>query len=225
MPRNAHYDDDPDGYDRLRSGWLNRRRAAFFVDQVRAARPEVVVEVGCGTGRLLTELAAAAPSARFIGVEPLAEYVEFGRGLITDAGVTNVELHVGAGEDIADLVPEGVADLVVSSDVLHHVTSLREVARNVRTVARPGSRWLVVEPSAANPYVGAFQALTRGERNFRTRAFLRAAAPGWSLLGRDRMFLIPAAIDEPPRWLVGLERRLERLPGFGGAVTLDLVAR
>jgi len=225
MSRNAGHDDDPEGYDRLRSGWLNRRRASFFVDQVAAARPEVVVEVGCGTGRLLTELAVAAPSTRFIGVEPLVAYVEHGRRLVAESGVTNVELHVGSGEEVAELVPAGIADLVISSDVLHHVTSLCDVVRSVRRVARTGGRWVVVEPSAANPYVGAFQALARGERNFRTRPFLRAAADGWMLAGRGRMFLIPAAVANPPGWLVGLERRLERVPGLGGAVTLELVAR
>ncbi|MDP1819351.1 MAG: methyltransferase domain-containing protein [Acidimicrobiales bacterium] len=224
-PRNARHDEDPEGYDQLRRGWLNRRRAEFFAERVRLARPEVVVEVGCGTGRLLTQLAEASPGTRFLGVEPLADYVEFGRRLIADAGLTNVELHVATGEEVAAVVPPAIADLVLSSDVLHHVTSQADVAGSVRRIAKPGARWVVVEPSAANVYVGAFQALANGERNFRIRPFLRAAESSWALTARSRMFLIPAAIETPPAWLVGMERRLERVPGLGGAVVLELTAR
>jgi ubiquinone/menaquinone biosynthesis C-methylase UbiE len=222
---NAGHDDDPEGYDALRGGWLNERRVQHFADRVRSADPQVVVEIGSGTGRMLAELAGASPATRFIGVEPLDSYVEHGRRLLAEAGLTNVELHVGTGEQLAELVEGGIADLVISSDVLHHVGSLDQVASAARRVARPGARWVVVEPSAANPYVGAFQAFAPGERNFRTRRFLRSAQrAGWRLEERGRLFLIPSCIARPPRWLVACERRLEGLPVLGGAVRLELVA-
>jgi len=225
MALNAGHDDDPDRYDQLRGGWLNKRRTQHFHDVVATHRPDVVVEVGCGTGRMLTELAMRAPRTQFIGVEPLGDYVRYARELVRSAGVSNVELHEGTGEALDQVVRAGVADLVISSDVLHHVVSLPDVVRAVRATARPGSTWSIVEPSAANPYVAAFQAFTTGERNFGARAFLRAAgAQGWRLQKRGRMFLIPAAIVEPPRWLVGLEHRLERVPVLSGAVTMELVA-
>jgi SAM-dependent methyltransferase len=225
MALNAGHDHDPSGYDELRGGWLNRRRVQHFQRVVAGHRPGVVVEVGCGTGRMLTELAAAAPQTRFIGVEPLPDYVQYGRELVGSSRVTNVELHEGTGELLHQVVEEGIADLVISSDVLHHVVSLPDVARAVRTVAHPGSTWSIVEPSAANPYVAAFQAFAEGERNFRSRPFLRSATrEGWRLQDRGRMFLIPSAIAEPPRWLVGLEQRLEGLPVLAGAVTMTLVA-
>jgi SAM-dependent methyltransferase len=122
-------------------------------------------------------------------------------------------------------VPRGAADLVISSDVLHHVRSTPMVVRNVRATLRTEGRWSIVEPNPGNPYVGLYQALTRGERNFWTRRFLRQAdAAGLVVTARGRMFLIPAAIEDPPGWLLELESRLEGAPVLGGAVTLELTA-
>ena len=223
--RNAGHD-DPAAYDRLRHGWLNRRRRQYFADAVAETRPSRVVELGSGTGRMLCELAAGAPCVGFVGVEPVEGYVNYGRSLAASSGRSNVELFQGTGEQIAEVVEPGSADLIVSSDVLHHVDSLSRVIRAVRTIARPGATWVLVEPSAANPYVGAYQALTPGERNFWARRFLHEAdQAGWELSGRGRMFLIPATIDCPPSWLIALERRLERFPVLAGAVTMRLTAR
>lgn len=224
MSLNARHDEDPEGYDRLRAGWLNRRRAQHFHDRVDAARPDSVVEVGCGTGRMLVELAAAFPEVRFIGLEPLADYVRFGQDLITTRGLPNIELHHATGEDMGSVVGPETIDLVLSSDVLHHVSSLPTVIRNVRRVMRPGASWSLVEPNPGNPYVGLFQALTDGERNFWARQFIRsAAAAGLEVVHRGRLFLIPARVEQPPEWLISLERRLERAPILGGAVRLELV--
>lgn len=221
---NARHDEDPHGYDRLRTGWLNRRRAQHFHDRVEAARPGSVVEVGCGTGRMLVDLASSFPDVHFLGLEPLDEYVRFGQDLITARGLTNIKLHHASGESMDAVVGPESADLVISSDVLHHVSSLPTVIRNVRRAMRPGASWSLVEPNPGNPYVGLFQALTSGERNFWAGRFIReAAAAGLEVSHRSRLFLIPARIEQPPGWLVSLERRLERAPVLGGAVRLELV--
>jgi SAM-dependent methyltransferase len=225
VPLNASHDHDPVGYDRLRGGWLNRRRIQYFQDCVTASSPSVVVEMGSGTGRMLVELATEHPHTQFIGVEPLSDYVEFGRRLIAERGLDNVQLQVATAEGMGTLVPRCTTDLVISSDILHHVTSVPVVVRNVRATLRAAGRWCLVEPNPGNPYVGLFQALTRGERNFWPRSFVRlASAEGLVVTRRDRMFLIPARIAKPPGWLVEMEARLERAPILGGAVTMELTA-
>lgn len=226
MPSNASHDHHPEGYDQLRRGWLNRRRTQHFQDCVSASSPDSVVEVGAGTGRMLVELAERHPATRFVGIEPLETYVDFGRRLIEERGLPNVVLHAAAAEAMTDVVPQGTTDLVISSDVLHHVESMPEVVRNVRATLRSGGRWSLVEPNPGNPYVGLFQALSRGERNFWPRRFLREAeAAGLVAAERGRMFLIPAAVEDPPGWLRELESRLEGAPVLGGAVTVELTAR
>ncbi|HEX2074239.1 MAG TPA: hypothetical protein VHF92_10675, partial [Geodermatophilus sp.] len=60
---NASFDERPDEYDDLRaSGHMARRRAEYFLGVVDRF-PGAVVELGCGTGTLLRQLAAARPDA------------------------------------------------------------------------------------------------------------------------------------------------------------------
>jgi SAM-dependent methyltransferase len=95
--------------------------------------PESIVEIGCGAGSLLLELAAVWPSARFDGFElsPPAIEIARGRGI---PRVGRLEAYDGA------VVPAevGAYDLAVLSHVLEHVPDpaplLAEAARVARFV-------------------------------------------------------------------------------------------
>src|SRR5208283_6198276 len=81
-PCNSVHDNDPAGYDRLRSGWLNQRRADFIIKRLRGyglPGGSLVVEIGSGAGGLLNRLGRDFPEVRFVGIEPLAGYVDFAR--------------------------------------------------------------------------------------------------------------------------------------------------
>jgi SAM-dependent methyltransferase len=95
--------------------------------------PETVVEIGCGDGSLLQELAAVWPAARFDGFElsPPAIEIARSRGI---PRVGRLEAYDGA------VVPaeDGAYDLAVLSHVLEHVPDpaplLAEAARVARFV-------------------------------------------------------------------------------------------
>ncbi|KQS73436.1 class I SAM-dependent methyltransferase [Modestobacter sp. Leaf380] len=222
-PLNASHDGDPDGYDDMRSsGHMARRRLEFF-DEVVAASDGMVVEIGSGTGVLVRQLAARHPDRSFVGVEPLTNYVDFAREQARAAGLDNVRFEVGTGEDLANLVGDASAGLVISVDMLHHVDDVRAVAEQVARVVAPGGQWRAMEPNRVHPYVLAYHVLTDGERTFPVRPFLRAAASsGWQLRARRNMYLYPSTVPRVPNWAASVERRLEGLRPVAGAVVLDL---
>jgi hypothetical protein len=114
-------------------------------------------------------------------------------------------------------------DRVLSSDVLHHVDDTVLVGRNLAAVTRPGGQWLAIEPSWLNPYMLAFCALTKGERNFWPRRFREAVAvAGWRVIAREYLFLIPSRIPDPPEWMRRAEARFEHWPVISGGVALTL---
>jgi SAM-dependent methyltransferase len=100
----------------------------------RAGRhPASVVEIGCGEGALLAELARAWPDTRFDGFELSEPAIEIARSRgIPGAG--RLEAFDGAHVPASD----GAYDLAVLSHVLEHVPDplplLREAARVARRV-------------------------------------------------------------------------------------------
>lgn len=102
-----------------------------------------LLEVGCGTGNLLLQLAKAFPRARVIGVDIETDSLDVARTKIAAAGAQDrVEAHQGT---IASAVPSGSVDAVVMIEVLHEIApSLRpDVIRQAAAALRPGG-WMVI---------------------------------------------------------------------------------
>lgn len=221
---NAGFDGVPEQYEELRgAGHMARRRLAYFLDVVDGSSG-TVVELGCGTGTLLRALAARRPDRRFLGVEPLPNYVEFARERAASAGLRNVRFETGTGEELFAAAGPASAGLLISVDALHHVKDVDLVVAEAAQVAARGAHWRAMEPNRIHPYVAAYHVLTPGERTFPVRDFLRrAGAAGWRQAGRDSLYLFPSGVARVPAWAERLERRLERYRPVSGAVVLDLV--
>ena len=217
---NSVYDGDTAGYARLRSCWLNRRREEFIAARiVEYALPagSLAVEIGSGTGGLLNRLGRRFPDLRFLGIEPLAGYVDFAR----TGAPSNVSYVTATAEDAGPLLP-GPPRLVLSNDVLHHLPSYSTAARGLARHAAAGCLWLALEPNQWNPYTFLRQSAGYGERNFHPRAFAQAAGrEGWRLGSREYLFLIPPFVKQAPAWMKAMERRFERVPMLAGGVCLE----
>jgi ubiquinone/menaquinone biosynthesis C-methylase UbiE len=103
-------------------------------------RPGTILDVGCGTARLLRAAARRWPGARLIGVDPAEAMVTVARRLTPDA-----EFHVAGAESLP--LPDATADVALSTISFHHwedqAAGLREVAR----VLRPGGRFCLADVS------------------------------------------------------------------------------
>jgi ubiquinone/menaquinone biosynthesis C-methylase UbiE len=153
LTRHAHHPSDRHGdFDAWAPTYDRSALQRVFFDRmhgrvVRELRPllrgvaaPVVVDVGCGTGRLLSRLRSAFPAATLNGIDAAAGMIEVASRKPELAGV---RLSVAK----ADALPleDASCDAVVSTISFHHwddqAAGLREVAR----VLRPGGHVLLVD--------------------------------------------------------------------------------
>jgi ubiquinone/menaquinone biosynthesis C-methylase UbiE len=125
---------------------VHDRVVAAIVRQVRGVAAPVVVDVGCGTGRLLLRLRAALPSATLVGIDPSAAMIDVARG---KDGLRGVRLEVGSSESLP--LDSASADVVVSTVSFHHWSDQAGGLRDVARVLRPGGHVLLVDFFARGP--------------------------------------------------------------------------
>lgn len=135
-----HFEEWSRNYER---SWMQR----FLFSRVHRATldlaaslpaPASVLDVGCGTGRLLREAATRWPDARRIGVDPAQGMVDVAAALTPGA-----TFHRGLAQSLP--LPDASVDLVFSTISFHHwrdhVGGVREIAR----VLRPGGHFILVD--------------------------------------------------------------------------------
>lgn len=114
-----------------------RRR---FLDLVRVRAGERVLEVGCGSGVVLRDVAArVGRRGEVVGVDPSRRAIEVARQLSrSQRGGAPVTLRVANGLDLP--FREGRFDVVLAVTVVLHVAEPDALAREMLRTVRPGGR-------------------------------------------------------------------------------------
>jgi ubiquinone/menaquinone biosynthesis C-methylase UbiE len=117
-----------------------------------------VLDVGCGHGRSLTELAKRAPSGRVAGADPselmVATAVERNRSLVRSR---LVDVAIASADRLP--FPDATFDKALCVHVLYFWDDLDAGLREIARVMKPGARLaLVFRTSANRAAVGAFPA-------------------------------------------------------------------
>jgi arsenite methyltransferase len=104
---------------------------------------EVVVDLGCGRGRdVLRAAVLVGPRGEAIGIDRNEAMLSAARGLVPP-GVSNVRFLAA---DLAALpLPDGHADVVVSSCAINHAPDKAAVFLEIARVLRPGGRFAVAD--------------------------------------------------------------------------------
>ncbi|HXX12789.1 MAG TPA: class I SAM-dependent methyltransferase [Burkholderiales bacterium] len=121
-----------------------------------------VLEVGCGTGNLLVQLAKAFPRAHVVGVDIDADSLALAHGRIDKAGVSDraQARHGGVGT----AVPASSVDAVVMVEVLHEIAPrLRPAVINECGAALKSGGWMVIVDET---YPSTLEELRRPEFRF-----------------------------------------------------------
>jgi ubiquinone/menaquinone biosynthesis C-methylase UbiE len=117
-------------FDRIQKAVLNMVEKEYT--------PEVVLDVGCGTGRLLRKVRERWPIARLIGVDAAAGMIEKARQLMPYA-----TFYVSKAESLP--LPDVSVDLVFSTASFHHWQGEDKALREIKRVLRLGGRFFLAD--------------------------------------------------------------------------------
>lgn len=161
--------------------WLQRR---FFgpmqsvlieLAAEQVPRPAAILDVGCGTGRLLRAAQQRFHDARLDGVDAAPAMVR--QALATLPEGSPIHVQQARAEELP--FPDHVFDLVFSTMTFHHWADQARGAAEVQRVLAPDGRWLLADFVAT----GAVGLVTRlvSLRRFPRRARLEALLAGANL--------------------------------------------
>lgn len=142
----AHYDHIAHEYDRVFSAHVVRHYLDKRVGVVRSLlRSGVVLDVGCGTGLLGAEIAAAGVEVVGVDVSP---------GMLAEAARRGL---AGAFASFSTALPfaDGAFDLVITVATLHHLETAERVAGTISEmgrVVRPNGYVVIWDHNPLNPY-------------------------------------------------------------------------
>lgn len=136
------------------------QRTVLDLAASQVGAPAAILDVGCGTGRLLAAVEQRFPRAAVRGVDAAHEMVR--QAVISRPAESRAEFLQATAEDL----PFGDAefDLVFSTMTFHHWADQKRGVAEVARVLRPGGRWLLADFIARGPMRWVF-------RLFRPRRF------------------------------------------------------
>jgi len=100
--------------------------------------PRCIIDVGCGTGRLLRAAAVRWPGAQLFGVDPAEQMVSEATRLNP-----NATFRVASAEALP--FPDQTADLVLSSVSFHHCSDQTKGLQEIARVLRPGGSFCLAD--------------------------------------------------------------------------------
>lgn len=110
-----------------------------FIEATGALRPGVrILEIGCGTGTLLSRL-------RHQGYD--AQGIDVNARLLDEARRWHGNLPIQQVQGTVLPFPDGTFDIVMSFDVFEHIPDSDAHLREVRRVLRAGGRYLIQTPN------------------------------------------------------------------------------
>lgn len=131
------------GYDRH---WMQRtifapiHRTVLEMAAVEVDGPGAILDVGCGTGKLLRSAETMFTGAKLVGIDAAIEMVRNAQAA-NPAGT--IQFQQATAEDLP--FPSASFDLVLSTMTFHHWQSQSRGAAEVARVLTPRGRWLLAD--------------------------------------------------------------------------------
>ena len=171
----AAFDARAEGYE---GGWLGRLHqqiADRTVDLALSAgpAPQRILDVGCGAGYLLRQLADRCPDAELTGVDPAPAMIAAARAA---AAGDRLQWREGMAEELP--FPDRAFDLVVSTTSFDHWADQRAGLGECARVLAPGG-WLVLTDLFSSLLLPTLVGGRRRKARTRRRADRLLAAAGF----------------------------------------------
>ena len=160
---------DVDRFDRWAktydSHWMQRRifepvqRTVLSLAAEEIAKPAAILDVGCGTGRLLRLAGDRFPGAELVGVDAAMEMVK--QAVASRPAGSAIRFELAAAEELP--FPASTFDLIFSTLTFHHWHDQGKGMAEVARVLAPGGRWLLADFMATG-FIGYVRRLLRQNR-------------------------------------------------------------
>ncbi len=129
-------------WDEIRSLYVSDAQVEDAIQAAAGPGPfKRLVDLGSGTGRMLTLLAPQAASA--LGLDLSQQMLNLARNHVVEAGLGRCELR--HGDIFATRLPAGSADLVVVHQVLHYLTDPAAAVKEAGRIVAPGGKLIIVD--------------------------------------------------------------------------------
>jgi ubiquinone/menaquinone biosynthesis C-methylase UbiE len=183
-----------------------------MIERAELAPGQRVLEIGCGTGSLLLQIAAQQPEVELVGLDPDPKALSLARSKCERRGVAT-QLDAG----FSDALPyaEASFDRVFSSFMFHHLDAAvkRATLAEVRRVLRPGGSLHLLDFGGPAGYSGGWlakllHASDHLRDNFEGRIGALMAAAG---------FASPEELSHRTTWFGRVAHYRGLAPGLSGA--------
>ena len=145
------HDHDVDRFDRWARSydrhWMQRtifepvQRTVLTLAAQEVPQPAAILDVGCGTGRLLQLAEGQFPSAKLVGVDAAAEMVRQAAASTTPGSA--IRFQQATAEELP--FPNSQFDLIFSTLTFHHWRDQGKGIAEVARVLAPNGRWLLAD--------------------------------------------------------------------------------
>lgn len=104
----------------------------------------LVVDLGCGSGTLLSRIRETSKTARLLGLDIEPRALELARKAVPDADFRQLDLSGGI-PNLDEL--QGKADVVLCSEVLEHLEHPENAVQLAQSLLKPGGVFIATVPS------------------------------------------------------------------------------
>lgn len=111
----------------------------------------VVADIGAGSGYHTFRIAPLVPNGKVFAVDIQSEMLDFIDSRAKALGITNVNPHLGAIDDVG--LPPNSIDLALMVDAYHEFSHPKEMLESLMNALRPGGRVVLLEYRAEDPNV------------------------------------------------------------------------
>lgn len=126
--------------------WMQRvifgpiQRTVLQLAAEQFGQPSAIIDVGCGTGKLLRSAEATFPGAKLVGIDAAIEMVKQAQ---SSNPTGTIQFHQATAEELP--FPDAAFDLVFSTMSFHHWQNQGRGIAEVARVMTPGGRWLLAD--------------------------------------------------------------------------------
>lgn len=96
------------------------------------SKAKKILDLGCGTGHVVTKMAFINPDKEFIALDLSPGMLEEAKKLATSMGLKNIEFRLGDMTDLSQFRNQNI-DAVTSSLALHHLRSVEDLTKTFKS--------------------------------------------------------------------------------------------